>query len=212
MPTFEPKEAANPQVSPLHRQPMTVQQAFAELAERQPDRTLASQLERRLQQAAAQEETAETRLPWQRRWVWLVMPVAAAGALAAATVVLHRVEEKEAQLHERSQALHVALGEDGAHELELDLQLGLHGDAATELHIDAPHGLSVRHTSAAGDHPPPRCDTTHCTYAFQPGPRGKTATQRVHIGVDKPGSYRIRARHQSQKANVQEHFDLNVRP
>ncbi len=212
MPTHEPNKAAQPLPSAGTGQALPLQQAFAELAQRHPDPALAEQLERRLQLVAAQEETVDQALPWQRRWVWLVMPVAAAGALAAATMVLHRVEEKEAQLHERSQALHVALGEDGAHELELDLQLGLHGDAAAELHIDAPHGLSVRPNSGSFDHAPARCDTTHCTYAFQPSPQGKPATQRVHIGVDKPGSYRIRARHQSQKASVREHFDLNVRP
>ena len=212
MPAQQPHKSLQPLPSAQTRQAMPLQQAFAELAQRQPDPALAEQLQRRLQQVAAQQESVDPALPWQRRWVWLVMPVAAAGALAAATVVLHRVEEKEAQLHQRSQALHVALGEDGAHELELDLQLGLHGDAAAELHIEAPHGLSVRPNAGSADHAPARCNTTHCTYAFQPASTGKSATQRVHIGVDKPGSYQIRARHQSQKASVQEHFDLNVRP
>lgn len=219
MPSHEPTKPAHTAPPSGVSQAMPLPQAFAELAERQPAPRLQAQLARRLQQAAAEEETTASVLPWQRRWVWVVMPIAAAGALAAATAVLHRVEEKEAKLYERSQALHVALGEDGEHEVELDLQLGLHGDDAAELHIDAPHGLSVRQSVGASDAGPaapssasPRCDATHCTYAFGSAAKGKSAAQRVHIGVDKPGSYRIRARHQSQKASVREHFDLNVRP
>lgn len=192
-----------------HKQPQdsaAVQAAFAALRERTPEPALLQQIERALRAAEATEHEQRASRPG---WLWFALPLAAAGSLAAAAAVLHKVEAREAALHERAHNVTVALGDDGSHELEVPLDLSPHGDELPHVEVEAPHGTRIRH--GATHKAPDQCNDTHCTWRLA-HPTQAEPVRSVTIATQKPGQYRIRASHSSKKSRVHEHIWLDVRP
>lgn len=191
------------------RQPQdsaAVQDAFAALRERAPDPALLQRLERALRAQEADEQAQRTARPG---WLWFALPVAAAASLAVAAAVLHKVEAREAALHERAHNLTVALGDDGSHELEVPLDLAPHGEELPHVEVEAPHGTQIRH--GAQHKAPEKCNDTHCIWRLA-HPTLDQPVRSVTIATQKPGQYRIRASHSSKKSRVHEHIWLDVQP
>lgn len=184
----------------------SVQTAFAALRERTPDPLLITRLERAVQAEQTREDAVRDSRP---TWLWVALPIAAAGGLAFAAAVLHRVEAREAALHERAHNVTVALGDDGSHELEFPLDLTPHGDEFPLVEVEAPHGTWIRHN--ATDSVPSQCNVTHCTYRLA-HPSPAQPVRSLTIATQKPGQYRIRASHSSKKSRVNEHIWLDVQP
>lgn len=183
-----------------------VQAAFAALRERTPDPLLVQRLERAVRAEEAKETEQRAARPG---WLWFALPVAAVGSLAVAAAVLHRVEAREAALHERAHNVTVALGDDGSHELEVPLDLAPHGDALPHVEVEAPHGTRIRH--GATQTAPEQCNSTHCTWRLA-HPTPAQPVRSLTIATQKPGQYRIRASHSSKKSRVHEHIWLDVQP
>jgi len=167
--------------------------------------------------AAAQERAPAGKRParhlplsdWSRSWVKLgalVVPM-----LATAVLIVHAVSDApvEPQQFTRSISIDVTLDDDGQSWFELGLVSHHHNGSEATLHVEVPSEVSVLPTDHAtvGD-ASPSCADAQCMYRFtQPTPHPDRTP--VQIGIRAPGEYRIRVKHVSQSAHVQE--DLLVR-
>lgn len=135
---------------------------------------------------------------------WMKLAALAVPMMATAVLVVHEISDPEGEAHQLTRTIHVTLDDAGHSWVDLGLVSHHHNGSEATLHVEAPSEVSVLPTDHAtvGD-ASPSCVDAQCMYRFtQPTPHPDRVP--VQIGIRAPGDYKIRVKHVSQSAHVQE--------
>lgn len=135
---------------------------------------------------------------------WMKLAALAVPMMATAVLVVHAITDSEGEPQQFTRTIHVTLDDDGHSWVDLGLVSHHHNGSEATVHVEAPSEVSVLPTGHAtvGD-ASPSCVGAQCMYRFtQPTPHPDRVP--VQIGIRAPGEYKIRVKHVSQSAHVQE--------
>jgi hypothetical protein len=166
------------------------------------------------QDAASDKEPALAAEHSRRHWLpgdRSVLKLAALGVpmLASAVLIAHAIIDENVEPQRLTRTIEVTLDDQGQSWFDLGLVSQPHNGRAATLHVEVPSELSVLATDhVSPEDVSPRCAAEQCMYRFtQPAPHPDRVP--VQIGISAPGEYKIRVKHVSQVAHVQE--DVLVR-
>lgn len=170
----------------------------------------------RAHDVAAEQQAQAAAEPSRRHWLAREgsrnvtrLAALAVPMLASAVLIAHAVLDDSVELQQVTRSIEVTLGDQDQSWFDLGLVTHHHNGCEATLHVEVPSEVSVLATGhvSTGDGPP-RCAGEQCLYRFtQPEPHPDRVP--VQIGIRAPGEYKIRIKHVSDMAHVQE--DVLVR-